>query len=456
MHPETGTLASRILRAILLVVLAVVVLCAALMAWVLYDTVNIREQHELRNELLLIEEGLPQAKDRAAYLSSLGTNDIRVTWIAQDGTVLYDSLYADSSALDNHRNRPEIAEALAKGEGQSSRFSDTLDEVAYYHALRLDDGTVLRLSSTRDSVLSVLSDLVMPGALAVIALVIAVVFIARGIARRTMIPLNEIDLDAPSQNEMYEELEPLLTRISEQRKQLDAHMKEAEENRRALVANVSHELKTPLTVISGYAELLKDGIVNPEDIQQVSTLIHEEAGYMRTLVDDLLTLAKLDEYTSTGNTTDHAVPVDLASLSADILARLAPFAEQNEVITKLTCSGDVKVLGIEKILTSVIYNLCENGIRYNRHGGLLTIDIAGLDDEVCLTVSDTGIGIALEDQPHVFERFYRVDQTHSRETGGTGLGLAIVKHGALYHRATITLESVLGQGTTVKVVFPRA
>ena len=455
METTTDKLSSRIFRAILLVVLVTVVLCGALAVWALYDSIGVKEQRDLKNSLLLIEQSLPQIQDRGAYLSSLGNDDIRVTWIDKNGVVLYDSRTPDPSTLDNHADRAEVKEARSKGEGQSSRYSSTLFEVTYYHALLLDDGTILRLSSSHRDVMSVLESLVIPGILIIIFLVIAVLFVANWIARRTMTPLSEINLDSPPQGGIYKELEPLFTRMREQREEIEQRTKEAEESRRAFVANVSHELKTPLTVIAGYAELLKEEMVAPEDLKRVSTLIHEEAGYMRDLVDDILTLSKLDEYTSTGNTSDHAVLVDLARVSTEVLARLTPFAEQNEIATDLSCVGDVKILGIEKIITSIIFNLSENAIRYNRPGGSMSITIDGSDDEVSLNVSDTGFGITPEDQPRVFERFYRVDQTHSRETGGTGLGLAIVKHGAFYHKAAITLESVVDEGTTITVVFPR-
>ncbi|MCL1847413.1 MAG: ATP-binding protein [Coriobacteriia bacterium] len=454
-----GTLSSRILRAILLVSLVTAAICSATAIWALYDTIGVKEQRDLRNSLLLIEQGLPQGAsqdaNRTAYLSSLGTEEIRVTWIAADGTVLYDSRSENAALMDSHADRPEVIEALAKGEGSSSRLSATYSEVTYYHALRLDDGTVLRLSSAHNTAFSVLSRLVIPGILLFIVVVLAAVLISQWIARRTIAPLNDINLDDPLQDEMYFELEPLLKRIEEQRERIQRQTREVEEQRRAFVSNVSHELKTPLTVIAGYAELLKAGSVEPQDVPEVSALIFEEAGYMRGLVDDVLALSQLDEYTATGNTTTHALRVDLATVAGDVLARLAPFAEQNQVLVDLVCTGDTTIYGLERVLTGIVYNLSENAIRYNRPDGEVRIELSGNADEVSLMVADTGIGIADEEQPRVFERFYRVDQAHSRESGGTGLGLAIVKHGAFYHRASITLESRLDEGTTITVRFPR-
>jgi len=230
---------------------------------------------------------------------------------------------------------------------------------------------------------------------------------------------------------------------------------EAQEARRAFTANVSHELKTPLTVILGYAELLKGGFVKTGDIVEVSSVIYEEAEYMLSLVDDILYLSQLDEYNTTGNTSAHAVSVDLAEVARGVLARLEPYANQNDIECILDIMGDVNVTGIKRLLTGIVYNLCENAVRYNSPGGSVQVNIEGSDDSVRLTVTDSGLGIAEPDQPRVFERFYRVDQAHSRHSGGTGLGLAIVKHGVQYHHASLSLESKQGEGTTITILFPR-
>ncbi len=231
---------------------------------------------------------------------------------------------------------------------------------------------------------------------------------------------------------------------------------EAQEARRAFTANVSHELKTPLTVISGYAELLRDGLVRQEDIADVSSVIYEEAGYMLTLVDDILTLSQVDEYIATGNTSAHAKPVDLTAVAQGVLARLEPFARQNDIRCSLETSGDTTVIGLKKLLTGIVYNLSENAVRYNSPGGTVHVEVEGLGDSVRLIVTDTGLGISEEDQPRVFERFYQVDQAHSRHSGGTGLGLAIVKHGAQYHSGSLSLKSEPQKGTQVTVAFPRS
>lgn len=237
--------------------------------------------------------------------------------------------------------------------------------------------------------------------------------------------------------------------------QVNMEADEAQEARRAFTANVSHELKTPLTVISGYAELLKNGLVRSEDINDVSSVIYDEACYMLTLVDDILTLTQVDEYISTGNTGAHAKPVDLAAIAERVLTQLKPFAEQSDIRCTLKTTGDTTVVGLKRLLTSIVYNLSENAIRYNTPGGSVGVEVNGSDGSVQLIVSDTGIGISEEDQPRVFERFYRVDQAHSRHSGGTGLGLAIVKHGSQYHNASLVLQSKPGRGTQVTVRFPR-
>ncbi|MCL2529104.1 MAG: ATP-binding protein [Coriobacteriia bacterium] len=248
-------------------------------------------------------------------------------------------------------------------------------------------------------------------------------------------------------------LEEKISREADQlaRQQAD----EIQEARRAFTANVSHELKTPLTVISGYSELLKDGNVRQEDITDVSTVVFEEACYMLNLVDDILSLSQLDEYIATDNTSAHLAPVDLVQLAEGVLAQLEPFAKQNHVKCQLNSTGDTTIMGIKRLLVSVIYNLCENSIRYNVPGGSMSVNIEGLSDKVRLEVVDTGLGIPKEAQPRVFERFYRIDSAHSRHLGGTGLGLAIVKHGAQYHKATLSLESKPLEGTQVTVEFPR-
>jgi two-component system phosphate regulon sensor histidine kinase PhoR len=483
------SLTSRIFRIIFLVALVTVLLCSLLMGLALYDSLGQREQRELASELTLIEQTLPSAPaDRAAYLAQLGTDDIRVTWVAPNGEVRYDSRTSDPTTLDNHASRPEVAAALATGQGEATRYSSTFGEVTFYHALRLDDSSVLRLSRSQNSALALLFGLILPAALVIAFFAIAAGIIAHLMAARISAPLNTLNLDEPLDNDVYAELRPLFTRMEEQRREIARQMDEAASSRREFTANVSHELKTPLTVISGYAELMKNGLVQPQDVPRFSELIFDEAGHVRELVEDILVLSQLDESGGAGRAPDAVEFIDLRQLASEVMERLTPFAQQNEVSSTLDGKGDAHVSGSRRILTSIIYNLYENAIRYNRPGGSVTVTIEDIADAgaagraagaaigaeggvngsvtaaegagiaaegVRLRITDTGVGISSTDQAHVFERFFRVDKTRSRETGGTGLGLAIVKHGAQLHGAQLTLDSAPNAGTTITLVFPK-
>ncbi|MDR3053678.1 MAG: two-component sensor histidine kinase [Coriobacteriales bacterium] len=384
----------------------------------------------------------------------LGTANVRVTQIAPNGSVLYDS----RGAQENHSDRPEVIAALSAGEGSATRYSETLGEVSLYHALKLSDGSVLRLATTQNHMLQILNALYLP-ALCIVLLMIAVALVvARQLARRLAAPLLTLNLDAPLDNRVYEELDPLLQRMEAQRQAIAAQVEEAARARRELTANVSHELKTPLTVISGYAELMKTGQVAASDVPYFSDLIYTEARHLQQLVEDVLVLAQLDELgaSAAANTAEKVELVDLRALASDCIDRLAPFADQHNIRFHLEATGDAQVFGTRPTLESMLYNLCENAIRYNTEGGSVTVTLISTDTATELRVTDTGIGIAAEDQERIFERFYRVDKTHSRQTGGTGLGLAIVKHGALLHGADLQLLSSPGAGTSVTVSFPKA
>ena len=449
------SLAAAVFRVIFLVALAAVLACSALLGWALYDSIGVKEQDDLRNEVLLIQQSLASVDDQADYISTLGNEDLRVTWIDEVGVVLQDSRVEDVSTLENHLDRPEVIQALAEGSGQSSRYSDTLGEVTYYNALLLDDGTVLRLSSSQNAVFAVLNTLVLPILLVLVCLAVVAALVARTLARRLVQPINALDLDRPLENAVYSELTPLLQRISVQRANLEAQVDEAASRRREFTANVSHELKTPLTVISGYAELMKTGVAKPEDIKHFSELIYDEAGQMRELVEDILVISQLDEGMAGNEQIKEKSEVDLVKLTRRIAQRLSPYADQGEVKLIVTSEhAATYVQGSESILSEMIYNLIENAIRYNRKGGDVEVTISELPGKVRLVVTDTGIGIPAEYQEKVFERFYCVDRSRSRDTGGTGLGLAIVKHGAQYLGASLMLESTPDVGTTVTLEFP--
>ena len=449
------SLAAAVFRVIFLVALAAVLACSALLGWALYDSIGVKEQDDLRNEVLLIQQSLASVDDQADYISTLGNEDLRVTWIDEVGVVLQDSRVEDVSTLENHLDRPEVIQALTEKSGESSRYSDTLGEVTYYNALLLDDGTVLRLSSSQNAVFAVLNTLVLPILLVLVCLAVVAALVARTLARRLVQPINALDLDRPLENAVYSELTPLLQRISVQRANLEAQVDEAASRRREFTANVSHELKTPLTVISGYAELMKTGVAKPEDIKHFSELIYDEAGQMRELVEDILVISQLDEGMAGNEQIKEKSEVDLVKLTRRIAQRLSPYADQGEVKLIVTSEhAATYVQGSESILSEMIYNLIENAIRYNRKGGDVEVTISELPGKVRLAVTDTGIGIPAEYQEKVFERFYCVDRSRSRDTGGTGLGLAIVKHGAQYLGASLMLESTPDVGTTVTLEFP--
>lgn len=379
------------------------------------------------------------------YLEQMDNIDesTRVTRIDADGSVLYDSR-RDADTLDNHSGREEVKEALKNGEGEDVRRSVTVEKDLYYYAMLLDDGSVLRVSREVDSLASTaLAMLPVIGGLAVLIIVFAML-LAKWQTSRLIKPINELDLEHPLDNDVYTELSPLLTAMDRQNKE-----KEAVSNmRKEFSANVSHELKTPLTSISGYAEIMKNGMVRPADIPVFSERIYKEARRLITLVEDIIKLSKLDEESVELEKQE----VDLYDLTREIISRLAPQASQKNVRMELT-GEPVKYTGIRQILDEMVYNVCENAIKYNNDGGKVTVWVGNTLEGPKISVADTGIGIPAEHHERIFERFYRVDKSHSKERGGTGLGLSIVKHGALLHGAKVSVESAPGKGTKIEMQF---
>lgn len=379
------------------------------------------------------------------YLEQMDNIDesTRVTRIDADGSVLYDSR-RDADTLDNHSGREEVKEALKNGEGEDVRRSVTVEKDLYYYAMLLDDGSVLRVSREVDSLASTaLAMLPVIGGLAVLIIVFAML-LAKWQTSRLIKPINELDLEHPLDNDVYTELSPLLTAMDRQNKE-----KEAVSNmRKEFSANVSHELKTPLTSISGYAEIMKNGMVRPADIPVFSERIYKEARRLITLVEDIIKLSKLDEESVELEKQE----VDLYDLTREIISRLAPQASQKNVRMELT-GEPVKYTGIRQILDEMVYNVCENAIKYNNDGGRVTVWVGNTLEGPKISVADTGIGIPAEHHERIFERFYRVDKSHSKERGGTGLGLSIVKHGALLHGAKVSVESTPGKGTKIEMQF---
>ena len=381
------------------------------------------------------------------YLAEMDAVDwgARVTCITADGEVLYDSR-RDEKDLENHSEREEVREALENGEGEDVRVSDTVGRELYYYAVLLDDGSVLRVAREMDSLMRTAFDMLpVMGGLAVLMIAFALL-LARWQTKRLIKPINELDLENPLENSVYPELTPLLEAMDRQNKE-----KEAVSNmRKEFSANVSHELKTPLTSISGYAEIMMNGMVRPADIPLFSERIYKEARRLITLVEDIIKLSKLDEESVELEKEE----VDLYDLTREIVSRLAPQAAQKNIHMEVT-GEPVIYKGIRQILDEMVYNICENAIKYNNDNGRVTVWIGSTLSGPKISVADTGIGIPKEHQERIFERFYRVDKSHSKERGGTGLGLSIVKHGAILHGAKVNVESDEGKGTRMEILFTK-
>ena len=541
----------RIFRSIFAVAAVVLLLSLGVVLGVLYNHYSDVQWQQLESELELTRLGLEASGQD--YLASITAEDFRITWIGNDGSVLFDT-QADAGAMDDHSQREEIIKALAYGKGTSQRYSDTLTTIMLYSAVRLQDGTVLRIAAAQDSVFALLLDVLLPMLLIFTAAILVSLVLARMMAKKIVNPLNDLNLDAPTESQAYDELSPLLHRIDKQNKQISiqlAQLKEktdqfeqttasmneglvlldaegkilsinpaaaklfetssacvgldflvidrseamregvqkalsgnhgefrtskagleyqigispivsnekllgavvlafdvteqvnSQRNRQEFTANVSHELKTPLQSILNSAQLLQSGLVKPEDNSKFTGYICSEAERLLNLINDVIRLSQLDE---SGEFPKESV--DLYQVSSQVLQSLLPSADKKNVTVELLGENTI-IPGIRQLAYELIYNLCDNAIRYNKDGGKVTVTI-GKDS---VTVKDTGIGIPKEHQARIFERFYRVDKSHSRETGGTGLGLSIAKHAAQRLNARIELDSTIGMGTEVRVSF---
>ena len=404
-----------------------------------------------------VEENALALKNEAAYavkgleLSGLDylekLEDInRVTWIGADGSVLFDSDYP--ALATNQGGYREVADALAAGTGYVIRNSDSSGSSTMYYAVRCPDGTVLRLSHPLN-IFSYALQSVSPVLWALLLVLLIAAVSAFAAAQNILRPINEMRFDDTEFTAVYPELEPLTARIREQQETIRQEMLSRESLRKEFSANVSHELKTPLTSISGFAELMRDGMVPPEKIPEFSGDIYRESRRLIALVDDIMRLSKLDEETGLPD----SEPVALEKLAAEVCHSLRPAADQRRLRMTLA-NAPATVLGARQVLHEMLYNLVDNAIKYNVEEGALTVETGVAENRPYFEVRDTGIGISAADQERVFERFYRVDKSHSKTIGGTGLGLSIVKHGAAYHQAEITLESAPGEGTRVRVTFP--
>ena len=548
---------SKIFKSILSVAIAVLMASLIIITGVLYQYFGNVQESQLKDELSLAAEATQQLGKR--YLGNLDSDRYRLTWVNADGTVVFDT-HADAASMENHGTREEIKEALASGTGSSTRHSSTLTEQTIYEAVRLEDGSVLRISVSRATAFVLVLGMLQPIAIVLVIAIALSAWLAHRMAKRVVEPLNKLDLEKPMENEAYEELSPLLHRIHAQHKeikyqmqilkqkqdefeQITGNMKEAlvlldntgrilsinpaaktlfgagsscvgadfltidrkqnmrlaldeanaqghadfrakkngreyqfdlsridsegknhgmvilafditdqvnaEKHRQEFTANVSHELKTPLQTIIGSAELMENGIVKAEDVPRFLGHIRKEASRLVFLIDDIIRLSQLDEGAEMPRE-----DVSLKVLSEEVCETLADAAKKKEV--SLEVSGDDGVInGVRRLLYEVVYNLCDNAIKYNNPGGHVRVTVSEQQSVVQIRVSDTGIGIAPEHRDKVFERFYRVDKSHSKQSGGTGLGLSIVKHAVQYHHGKITVESELNKGTTITVLFEK-
>ena len=546
----------KIFHSILLVAGTVLLARLLVIMGCLYEYFGSVEKKQLRDELELAAVAVEE--NGTEYLSQLSSERYRLTWIENDGTVLYDTV-TDAESLENHADRVEVKQALEYGEGESTRYSSTLLQKTMYCAERLADGSVLRISMSRATAGVLLVGMVQPILVVLIVALILSFVLAKSLSHRIVQPLNKLDLEHPLENDAYEELAPLLGRINRQHLQIDEQMDElqrqqtefsqitssmreglvlldekehvlsinpaaeklfgtdescvgqdfltidrshdmslaieramdeghsearverggriwqfdvsrigasgaavgavllafditeretAEQTRREFTANVSHELKTPLQGIIGSAELLENGMVKQEDVPRFVGHIRKEAQRLVTLIGDIIRLSQLDE-----NTEMNWENVDALSIAKEALEMVGPIAESRNI--SLTIKGEPAPLtSVHKLLYDIIYNLCDNAVKYNKEGGFVKVNVKTAGDKVQVAVSDNGVGIAPADQSRVFERFYRVDKSHSRESGGTGLGLSIVKHAVAYLKGSISLESTLGKGTTITISFP--
>lgn len=404
-------------------------------------------------------------RDEAAYMAtSLNLHDkqdldaykditiSRITWIDRNGVVIYDSAEKEES-MSNHKNRKEVKEAVQNGVGEDTRISKTLKTQTYYYAIRLQDGTILRMSRGTQTILKQMEDIIPVFLLMMGIVLILAVILSKIITERIVEPINQIDLVHPKKNRTYSELTPLLDKIEKQNIDIEhqiEEIKEAENMRKEFSANVSHELKTPLTTISGYAELMKDGLVKPEDMGRFSATIYEEAKRLISMIEGIIKLSRLDE----NRVELEWEEVDLYDLAFRVKNDLKRRMEEENVSIHIR-GIHTKIQGVSQILYEMFFNLCENAIKYNHPGGQVVFTVASMNEYPTVIVEDTGIGIPREDLDRIFERFYRVDKSHSNQKEGSGLGLSIVKHGAKFHKALMEVESEMGEGTKITVIFPK-
>ncbi len=481
------SLARRIFTTMLAFVLIVIVAVSLALTGIFFNSYETAASEELgssaESAAAYLEHATPQAREEFFEAKADG---VRYTLIASDGTVLYDNA-VDANDLGNHADRPEVKDAASNGEATLTRYSETLGTDTMYAAVELSDGSVLRLAETRHSLVRFLSDMLLPMLVTMVIAAAVCLAMTSALVKRILKPIDALDFTDPLDNQIYDEMKPLLGRIDAQQRRLreqNTQLEQAQNMRRDFSSNVSHEMKTPLQVISGYAELIRDGFVDQANTSKFAGLIYDEAQDMRHLIDDVLTLSKLDA----SALDDTAMPVDVVASAQSMNKRLAKFARDEQVTVTVDACTRAVVLGNDALIDEMVHNLIENGIRYNEPGGSVTVTItleplsaaeqkdvelrSAVEAEgepkperaeiarlkttamAVLRVADTGRGIPPEYRDRVFQRFFRVEKSRSKETGGTGLGLAIVKHAVEYHHGSIEVLDNPGGGTIFEVRIP--
>ncbi len=434
---------NKIQKSMLMIIYVTIVSTFLLLAVLFYAYSTNLMKDELKQEMKYLVAAVENAGYDYLIDMDMAQAETRVSMIAPDGNVLYDSKENDYD-LENHSERKEVRDAMKYGTGDDIRYSKTIGKRSYYYAFRLKDGNILRASKSFDSMFSTILIVFAFLLCLAVAMVVFAYMLAKRQTKKLIQPINELDLEHPLDHVIYEELTPLLQNIDSQNKSKE----EVATMRKEFSANVSHELKTPLTSISGYAEIMKSGMVEQADMIRFSEKIHKESNRMISMIEDIIKLSKLDEQQSVLD----KETVDLYTLCCDVKNRLQFAAEKKNVQIEL--NGDHTLyFGVYQILEEMIYNIIDNAIKYNVVGGKVRIWVGKADGRVKVSVEDTGIGIPHDQQERIFERFYRVDKSHSKAIGGTGLGLSIVKHGALYHKAEVRVNSEAGRGTKMELVF---
>ncbi|MCD8020337.1 MAG: ATP-binding protein [Clostridiales bacterium] len=412
---------------------------------IFYDVYKEQVRGDLRTIAVTLKDtNIFQEDNPVGYYFDISV--LRVTWVDEEGNVLFDN-GADSEQMENHAERPEIASAMETGTGESIRESATMNKSTFYYAIRLDDGSILRVSKDEENLFSIMSSVIPLIAATIIFMIILCIVLARFMTKSIIEPIEEMaeNMNDYSFAPAYKELVPFTQTIRKQH----ADILEGAQMRQDFTANVSHELKTPLTAISGYAELMENNMIEAKDVPSFASKIRQNAERLLSLINDTIRLSELDNEKSLES---DMTTFGLNALAEHCVDNLRMYAHQHDV-TIVNIGVSTSVTGNKELIEELIDNLCNNAIRYNNKNGHVIVEVGALNGHAFLKVRDTGIGIPKEHQERVFERFYRVDKSRSKQTGGTGLGLAIVKHVVALHNATLSLESEVNQGTEITVTF---